>query len=252
MSPDDEKQSYESRIPTVPSQRTGFVRRHLWHFAAFAGIIALLVILLSTSAIDRFDEEWVSDTFERIRGSRGGIAAVFIVFVMLAIAGMPLTPLVGASGALLPFYWAFPVSFVGAAVTATVHYMLGQMAPQRLRDRIGTPRVKHMMARVQKRGVLAVVILRKIPLGPYFVVSITCGMTGVPYAAFILGTMLSILPGMIMLSLFGRKIGSFLQDPTWEAALVAVGAGVIVVVLALIMDRLMSSLGDEKSLVDVD
>jgi phospholipase D1/2 len=115
---------------------------------------------------------------------------------------------------------------------ATVGSLLAALAAYALGRRYGPDKIKHLevesLARMsealRKGGVLQITILRLLPLAPFSVVNIMAGASRVGVLPFTIGTLLGMLPGNLLFTVFGRQLRQLLSNPTPMelAAMVAV------------------------------
>jgi uncharacterized membrane protein YdjX (TVP38/TMEM64 family) len=96
---------------------------------------------------------------------------------------------------------------------------------------------------LEGRGIVAVALIRKIPIAPFTIVNMLIGSSSVPYREFIVGTMLGMLPGIAAFALVGERIVGLFRDPTplniaLVAGAIALWAGVVIG-LQRLMNRYM-------------
>src|SRR5262249_35796441 len=97
-----------------------------------------------------------------------------------------------------------------AIVTYAVGAGLGRDA---LRNVLG-PRLNRIRRRIARQGVLAVATIRLVPLAPFTVVNLVAGARPIRPVDFLAGTMLGMLPGLVVLSILGHHIVGILAHPT--------------------------------------
>ncbi len=61
---------------------------------------------------------------------------------------------------------------------------------------------------LSESGMSYLLFLRLVPLFPFFLVNLACGITGLPLRTYILGTMVGILPGSFVYANAGASIAS--------------------------------------------
>ena len=71
-------------------------------------------------------------------------------------------------------------------------------------------RWRHGIEGVRKRGLLAVVTFRLLPVAPFTLVNLAAGASGIRFADFLVGTVIGLLPGLVLLLGHGRP---HRQDP---------------------------------------
>ena len=236
------------RFRKAYAQATGLARRH-GSKAAVLGVIAGLVALWAFTPLgDALDRERVQTLAERLRESPAGIAGVLLGFTLLASVGFPVTVLVAVTGATLSVPWALGVSVLGVAGSSLAGFVVGRrVGPSGLGGRTGS-----IAERLRGRGVLAVAIVRNMPVAPYAVVNAAFGVAGVSWRDYLAGTIIGMLPGIVMLTVFGERLGSILADPTPAgiAGLVAIALAIIGV--AVVAQRLLKRFAPEDLTEDKD
>lgn len=118
--------------------------------------------------------------------------------VILTIAG---GFLFGAS--LGTFYVVFAATLGATAVFLIARSALGSA----LRDRAG-PFLARMEEGFRENALSYLLVLRLIPLFPFFVVNLVPAFLGVPLRTYVLGTFVGIIPGTLVFSLAGAGLGS--------------------------------------------
>jgi uncharacterized membrane protein YdjX (TVP38/TMEM64 family) len=98
--------------------------------------------------------------------------------------------------------------------------------------------------------VLAVAIVRNVPVAPFTVVNIACGVVGLPLQVYLLGTLAGMFPGTVLLSAFGREIGALLVNPTWPTLAALVGVAALTIGFAFAADQYLANWGDRKDAAD--
>jgi uncharacterized membrane protein YdjX (TVP38/TMEM64 family) len=86
--------------------------------------------------------------------------------------------------------------------------------------------------RIAKRGVIAIALIRKVPVAPFTLVNMAIGALGIRYRDFILGTALGMLPGIAAFAFVSETAIAAWREPTLRnvaliAAAIAVWLGVV-------------------------
>ena len=132
---------------------------------------------------------------------------------MIAVTAAALGPWVGLGSAL-----------VGTLASASLLYMVGRIVGIRPVQRLLGPRLRRIQNKIVGNGVIAVVLIRMLPLAPFSLVNMAAGASGVRFRDFIIGTVLGMAPGLIAMSVFGSQIADLLREPSWaDVALLLVG-----------------------------
>ena len=151
----------------------------------------------------------------------------------------PITLLILATaivfGPVSAFLYALAGSLLGAAVTFAAGRALGRDAVRRLAGH----RLNHLSRRLARRGLLAVVAVRIIPVAPFTVVNLAAGASHISFRDFALGTALGMLPGIFAITLFSERVLAAVQQPS-ALTLATLGAVVLgIAAAAWLLRRLL-------------
>ncbi|GJG97894.1 VTT domain-containing protein [Cupriavidus pauculus] len=149
----------------------------------------------------------------------GGLA-LFPVTVMIVLTVVVFGPLYGGAIALAG-------TVMSTAATYTVGRMLGRNAVQRF----GGRRLNRLSQQVSQHGVLAMVVLRLVPVAPFTLVNLVVGASRIRLRDCLLGTAIGMSPGIIVSASLVDRIAAVARDP--QPATVALLALVLLVPAAL-------------------
>ena len=128
---------------------------------------------------------------------------------------------------------------VGATLGATIVFLLAKyVIGDALRSRAGGA-IKKMEAGFQENALSYLLVLRLVPLFPFFVVNLVPAFLGVRLTTYVVGTFLGIIPGVFVYALVGAGFGEVLDrgEEVNTAAILnpqVLGALIGLAVLALI------------------
>ncbi len=203
-----------------------------------AGLVVLaLALVWRYVPLARPDE--VREAFASINGSAAAPLIVVGIFVAAGFVFFPVMVLIAATAAAFGPWLGFAYATTGALASALALYGLGRAIGKRpLRNFLG-PRLNRVRQRVAQRGVITMAAVRLVPVAPFTVVNLVAGASGIRVFEYVAGTMLGMLPGLIMISAVGHQIARILTAPTptdfaWLAAVVAGWIAVSIGVQALV------------------
>jgi len=241
LSPEDAERVLEAMresTPAIESARRGanvaigVVRRWKGPLTALVLFAAAAAAWRFTPLRERVDAAAVRDSIESLRASPLGIAGVLAAFVVLATLGFPVTVLLAAIGATFEPALALPLATAGVTASAWIAFGVGRAFPAASRRRTGR-RLQRIGERFAGRGVLAIALLRNVPIAPFALVNVGCGTARVSLRVFLAGTLLGMLPGIVLLGIFGREAARWLADPGPAHLAAAAGIAGLVVVASL-------------------
>jgi uncharacterized membrane protein YdjX (TVP38/TMEM64 family) len=151
-------------------------------------------------------------------------ASIFVVgiFVAAGLVAFPVIILIAATAAAFGPWLGFAYALAGVLASALVSYAIGaRFGQETLRGLLG-PRLERIRRQVERRGVLAVATVRVVPVAPFTVINLVAGASSIRLVDYIIGTLLGMLPGMIVISALGYQILRVLSAPSLtELALLA-------------------------------
>jgi uncharacterized membrane protein YdjX (TVP38/TMEM64 family) len=160
-------------------------------------------------------------TFAALRENRGllldwvghhGILAAFVFMVIYALGVVCVPP----SGTVMTLAGGFVFGavmgtfyvVVGATLGATILFLVTRLSVgDVLRARAGDG-VRRMEAGFHENEMSYMLVLRLIPLFPFWLVNIAPACLGVGLRTFVIGTFVGIIPGTAVFAIFGAGLGS--------------------------------------------
>jgi uncharacterized membrane protein YdjX (TVP38/TMEM64 family) len=196
------------------------------HFSTVIKVIAAGLVIITLALIWQFVPLANPDEVRTLLASvNDNPLAPFIVVAVFVLAGLlmfPVTVLIAASAAAFGPWLGFGYAAVGALLSALVTYGVGAALGKRtLRDLLG-PRLNRVRQRVAKRGIVAVAAIRLVPVAPFTVVNLVAGASSIPVFDYMVGTLIGMLPGMVMISAVGNQFARIMVAPTvYDVAILA-------------------------------
>lgn len=189
-------------------------------FVALAATVGFLLAPTDVEVIRAAAAEW---------GWAG--ALVFLVaYAALTLTPVPKNLLGIAAGVVWGFWVALVLVYVGALLGAAASFVIGRALGREAVERLTGARVARLDEVLARRGFLAVLGARLIPVIPFTLINYGAGLTAVRRRDYALGTAIGILPGSaayVALGAYGFELG----PPFW-IALAAIGvlsiAGIVV------------------------
>lgn len=171
--------------------------------------------------------------------------AIYIAAVVLAVPGSAMTALAGALfGSVLGVIVVSAGSTVGAALCFLIARFL---ARKRVAKRLaGNPHFEKLDAMTERHGALMVAVTRLVPIFPFNVLNYGFGLTGIPFATYIMWSWLCMLPGTVLYVVGADTVTRSLAEGRVSPVLllVLVLAGIIITLLVRAARR---KIGEEKT-----
>lgn len=175
--------------------------------------LLLLVGLLGLAAAWRFTalREWAQPDrllgyADAVRAQPLAILIVPALFVGLGLLMFPIVVLrlltVLTFGPVLgPIY-----AVLGSVISAAVGHGIGRLIGAKAFAEHTGVRFTRIRDRLVKSGVVGVLAMRVVPLGPFTMVNAAAGAAGVRLHHLIAGTVIAMLPGLVLVTIFGAQI----------------------------------------------
>jgi uncharacterized membrane protein YdjX (TVP38/TMEM64 family) len=144
-------------------------------------------------------------------GALGTIAyvAFYALVVAFSLPGAFVMTLLG--GFLFGTWFGALLTVLGATVGATAVFLAARTAfGDVLRARAG-PALRKMEAGFRENALCYLLVLRLVPLFPFFLVNLAAAFLGVRLATYVAATFVGIVPGTVVYSSVGAGLGAILQ-----------------------------------------
>jgi uncharacterized membrane protein YdjX (TVP38/TMEM64 family) len=162
------------------------------------GVAALLVDVPDVSAL----RDW--------RASLGapGWAALLIGMALATLAPVPRTALSVLCGVLAGFWGGLSLALASGVLGALAGFALARWLGRETVTRLAGPRLARADALLARRGTLAVLSGRLIPITPFTLVSYAGGLSGIRLRSYLVGSTLGLVPGTVLHVTIGATVGT--------------------------------------------
>lgn len=195
-----------------------------WRWTPLRDVVNLESLVAFARTLDELPLTWVAVV-------AGYVAAGLImlpVTLLIAVTGIVFGPLVG-------LVYALAGTLLSAAATYGVGNWLGRETVQKV---VG-PRINRLSRRIAKRGILAMVVIRMLPVAPFTVVNVVAGASHISFRDYMIGTLLGMLPGIAMTVTFVHHLAEAVRNPSPGTVGVLGAVAVSIIALALGLQRLL-------------
>jgi uncharacterized membrane protein YdjX (TVP38/TMEM64 family) len=182
------------------------------------GLGAVVAALVAVWNLLPFDGaavvERVGISIESLRGNPWRIPLVLIAFVVGGVVAFPILVLIPATIIALGPLQGFICAVIGTMLGASASFGTGRLIGKRpLRNLFGD-KMRRFERELDGRGVVAVALIRKVPVAPFTIVNMAVGASGIPFREFLAGTALGMIPGIAAFALVGDRLVDVWQNPT--------------------------------------
>jgi uncharacterized membrane protein YdjX (TVP38/TMEM64 family) len=201
--------------PQPPSVAKPFTWRHLIPILVFVAVLVAFFALgleryLSIDALRQHRSvlrAWVETS-----GLLAALVfmAIYIITVAFALPGA--TVLTIAGGFLFGSIWSTGLVIISATLGATILFSIAKTTlgdVLRAKASVWLPRLE---AGFREHALSYLLVLRLVPIFPFFIINLVPAFLGVPLSTFILGTFLGIIPGTFVYATAGAGLGNALDS----------------------------------------
>lgn len=203
----------------------------IWEFTPLAGMI-------NPKAVGR--------TLHHFANGAWAPVVVLAAFVGGGLVVFPVVVLIAATAATFGPWLGFLYAAIGTMASALVTYGIGaRIGKQTLRDLLG-PKLESVRRRVAQKGVIAVALIRLVPVAPFTVVNLLAGASDITLTQYMLGTAMGMLPGIFMMSILGHQLSEIILHPNALSLATLAGAVLGWIALSIAIQALVSKYWDAK------
>jgi len=202
-----------------------------------AGVTALVLAVAALAAAWRWGplQQWLSiDTMaaavSAVQGEPSAPLWVLGVYVLASLAAMPITVLIVVTALVFGPAAGFAYALTGSLLASGVTFALGRTLGRDTVRRLAGARLNELSRRLGNGGVLAVLVLRLVPVAPFTLVNLVAGATHLRARDFLLGTALGMIPGILAVTVFSDRLAVALWHPS--ALTLGLLAGAVVLIAA--------------------
>jgi uncharacterized membrane protein YdjX (TVP38/TMEM64 family) len=200
---------------TSPSREASFsFGRLVPLLVLIAGLVAFFALGLQRYVsfdVLRENREVLLSWVER-QGLLAGLVyiAVYALAVAFSLPGGAVMSIAG--GFLFGTLWGSIYILIGATLGATALFLIAKTALGDLLRAKAGPWLQKMETGFRENALSYLLVLRLVPLFPFFVVNLVPAFLGVPLGTYVLGTALGIIPGVFVFASVGAGLGSIFDS----------------------------------------
>lgn len=198
---------------TMPVDASALRRRLALLVVAMVALLSLAIAWTWTPLRAWLDVDLIVTALRDFGQAFGPLAAIVGFAVALTVA-IPLSFLTLV--ALVAFGpWAgMGCAFAGGLIGAAASYGLGRGLGREVIERLAGPRINMLSHRLASRGVLAVIVVRLVPIAPFAVINMVAGASHIRLRDLLFGTAIGMAPSTLAMAFFVDQIAAAMRHPT--------------------------------------
>jgi uncharacterized membrane protein YdjX (TVP38/TMEM64 family) len=171
-------------------------------------------------------------------GAAGPIVYI-VLYAVLTVLFFPGAVITAAGGVLFGTAFGTLWAVVGASIGAVAAFFIGRKLGRAQVEAIAGRRMGAVDEWLERRGLVAILYLRLIPLVPFNALNYVAGVTALGRRDYAVGTVLGIIPGAFAFA----ALGSSIENPTSPEFLGAVGLVGLLIIAGPIVNRVTRARG---------
>ena len=152
------------------------------------GIVAIIILLCALALAWRYtplreliNTDALAIIADDFAGSPFAPVMVVAAYIIGGLAVIPVTVLIAVTGIVFGPALGFFYALVGETVSAIFIYYLGRKLGRATVRRVAGKRINELSRRIAKRGLIAVVVVRMLPIAPFTIINLIAGASHIRF-----------------------------------------------------------------------
>jgi uncharacterized membrane protein YdjX (TVP38/TMEM64 family) len=216
-----------------PDQQPYAFRHWLKVILLTGGLLVLAALWRWTPAGQWVDVGSALAAAEWIRQQPLASLLVPAAFIAGGLVAFPVTLMVIATVVVFGPWWGAGYSLLGASLSALATFAAGRLAGRNTVRRLAGSLVNRVSQTLAQSGLLTIITLRIVPVAPFSIINAIAGISEIRLKDFVLGTIIGMIPGVVVIALLADRIAESLRRPDMgnfvllAAAVAAVALGLM-------------------------
>ena len=176
-------------------------------------LLALPLLWRWTPLNDWINLETILAWQESVKNDPAAPIYVAGIYLIASLCFFPITILNLATVFAFGGVWGNVYALIGWLLSSIEGYVLGRLIGKDLLHKLAGRRLGRIVDRVERHGFLTVLAMRVVPVGPFTLVNMFIGASGIRFSDFFWASLVGRLPGILVLTLFGVQLENALRDP---------------------------------------
>jgi uncharacterized membrane protein YdjX (TVP38/TMEM64 family) len=136
---------------------------------------------------------------------------------------VPLSVLVAATALIFGPWLGAWVSLSAGVLSAIGGFLMGRWLWGDAVRRLAGANLARFSREIGERGIVAMMVVRLVPIGPFTIVNMVAGASHVRLRDFAIGTTVGMVPGIVGISILADRAAAAVADPGMGTIMVAIG-----------------------------
>ena len=161
-------------------------------------------------------------------------------YVIAGLLMVPVTLLIAVTGIVFGPVFGTIYAVTGALLSSAITYKFGQWMGRNTVRKMFGPRINRLSTRIARRGILAMVVVRILPIAPFTVVNIIAGASDIRLRDYLIGTLLGMVPGIMMTVTFVHHLAEAVRNPNATTMTMLALVAILLMGFAVLLQRLLA------------
>jgi len=197
----------------------------------FALALGLIVFARAYLAVN---EEGLSSLLFAVKASPFSLPIIALIFTAAAFLGIPQWVLIAATVIAFGPVQGGLYAWLSTMVSASTNFWIARRLGAQKLEAVPGEFLERMVRMVRQNGLLASFAVRLVPTGPFVLVNMAAGVSGLGFGAFILGTGAGIIPKILVVALLAQGV---LTQQQGKAVMAFSILGLVLVLGAMFLAR---------------
>jgi len=238
-SPIELEKIVEQVAPEAASTRGGFaIRKALYFLGGLIAAAAILALLWTrTPLADWVTREHAMQVAQWFAGHWWAPLLIVIAYTPASFVMFPRWIITMTAVIAFGPWHGFAYGFIGILIAGLATFLPGRLFERDTIRRIAGKKLRPVTHFMERKGLIAVTLVRLVPIAPFPIVNLVMGAMRVKVVHFLGGTFLGMLPGMLAATVLSDQLAAALEDPTRINFWVIAGAVLFLMTVAFFSQR---------------
>ncbi|NNF54121.1 MAG: TVP38/TMEM64 family protein [Acidimicrobiales bacterium] len=187
-------------------------------------MLALIAVAVAISGLDSTGE-WLHEAAE----SPWGVVGFVLLYIVLVVLLVPGSLGTIAAGAVFGMWIGAAAALTGATIGASIAFAISRRVGREGASTLITGRVKGLDRWLSERGLVAMIVLRLLPVVPFNALNYAAGLSSIRPRHYLVGTAFGMIPGTLVVT----AVADQADDPTSAGFATALGTAVVALIASI-------------------
>lgn len=172
---------------------------------------------------------------------------VVLLYIVLTLMFIPLVVPITGSVVVFGLIKGSIYSLISLLIAGSIYYLAGRIAAKnKTIDNIPYSNIRNTLKVLKKHSIIAVIMTRFLPSGPFVMVNFFTGAVKIPYKNFILGSFIGLLPGLVSFITLGHSVKNLIEETNLKNGMFSLLVIIIILSFMIILGAISKRFVDRK------